>query len=106
MQNNCFICSLPRTTFDNIPNGFHDHKHKEHFVWNYVYFLYNVRFKSRQRLMGMELYVSEQNENNIMWMPLMRSGRLAGSSEQIIDEKLKVLHERLIKTRKALESGV
>jgi len=56
--------------------------------------------------MGMELYVSEQNENNIMWMPLMRSGRLAGSSEQIIDEKLKVLHERLIKTRKALESGV
>lgn len=107
MQNNCFICGLPRTTFDNIPNGFSYHKQKEHNIWNYLFFLYNVRFKGKNKLMGIELYVSDlKNENSIAWIPLMRSGRLSDSGEQVIDERLKLLHTKLAQVRKTLESGL
>ena len=105
IQNNCFICSLPRTTFDNIPNGFMVHKEQEHNTRNYIYFLYNVRFKLRRRLMGMELYVDElKNDRSSSWLPLMRSSRLSDSAEMQLDERLKNLHERFVALRKYLQN--
>ena len=107
MQNNCFICGLPRTTFDNVPNGFTSHKQKEHNIWNYLFFFYNVRFKGIDRLMGIELYVAEmKNENSVSWIPLMRSGRVVESSERILDERLKTFHSKLLQVRKTLEISV
>lgn len=107
IQNNCFICSLPRTTFDNIPNGFTMHKEQEHNIRYYIYFLYNVRFKLRRRLMGMELYVNElRNDSSSSWIPLMRSSRLSDTAEMQLDDRLKSLHERFVALRKHLQSQV
>lgn len=104
MKNTCFICSLPRTTFDNIPNGFAIHKEEEHNTRNYIYFLYNVRFKFRRRLMGIELYVNELRfESSSSWLPMMRSSRLSDTAEMQLDERLKVIEEKFVAIRTTLE---
>lgn len=104
IENSCFICSLPRTNFDNIPNGFEMHKGQEHNTRNFIYFLYNVRFKPQRSLMGIELYVHElKNEKSTSWLPLLRSLRLSHSVEYKIEERLKILHEKFIQLRKTLQ---
>lgn len=105
MENRCFICSLPRTTFDNVTNGFIDHKLKEHNMWNYLYFVYNVRFRKPEKLMGIELYVWEQkSDNSVNWLPLSRSSRLSSTPEEIMDEKLRRAHQKLNNLRRLVES--
>lgn len=104
IENTCFICSLPRTNFDNIPNGFEMHKTKEHNTKNFIYFLYNVRFKPQRNLMGIELYVHElKNDKSTSWLPLLRSLRLNDSVEYRLEERLKVLHEKFVLLRKSLQ---
>lgn len=104
IENTCFICSLPRTNFDNIPNGFEIHKTQEHSTKNYIYFLYNVRYKPQRNLMGIELYVHElKNDKMTSWLPLLRSLRLSHSVEYRLEERLKVLHEKFVALRKSLQ---
>ena len=104
MHDKCFICSLPRTTFDNVSNGFRDHKLREHNMWMYLYFMYNVRFKHKYKLRGIELYVSEQkNDFNVTWMPLMRAARIDRSDEIKLDESLKSTYDKLVELRLQLE---
>ena len=90
MHDKCFIYSLPRTTFDNVSNGFRDHKLREHNMWMYLYFMYNVSFKHKYKLRGIEIDVSEQkNDFNVTMMPLMRAARIDRSDDIKLDESLK-----------------
>lgn len=57
--------------------------------------------------MGIELYVSElKNSQNIGWMPLMRSGRIPHSEEQLIISRLKDFHSNLKHLRETLEKEI
>lgn len=43
-KNLCFLCNLDRYTLDrDTEEGFDDHIAKDHFMWNYVYFIIHLK---------------------------------------------------------------
>ncbi|RHY28978.1 hypothetical protein DYB32_005561 [Aphanomyces invadans] len=54
----CFVCSLSRETFDRVaPVGFEHHIRNEHNLWNYVFLVAHLRFKSENEFDGVEQYL-------------------------------------------------
>ncbi|ETW10527.1 hypothetical protein, variant 1 [Aphanomyces invadans] len=54
----CFVCSLSRETFDRVaPLGFEHHIRNEHNLWNYVFLVAHLRFKSENEFDGVEQYL-------------------------------------------------
>ncbi len=38
----CFICGIDKATLEKQNNTFDNHTRKEHFLWNYIFFLYEL----------------------------------------------------------------
>ncbi|ETV83093.1 hypothetical protein, variant 2 [Aphanomyces astaci] len=54
----CFICNLSRETFDRLaPLGFEHHVKNEHDLWNYVFLVAHLRFKSETEFDGVEQFL-------------------------------------------------
>lgn len=45
MKNICFVCGLNRETFDRFADGYENHHKRDHHLWYYVYYIYNITIK-------------------------------------------------------------
>ena len=91
--NVCFICNLEKYIFLKRSISFEQHIGKDHNMWNYVFFMYNLKRKNIVDMNGIESYIYEKIQNNdITWIPLRRALVL----EQEISEETK-LKDSLIK---------
>jgi len=54
----------------------------EHNLWNYVFFLYNIKRKEPTEYNGIESFVREKLDNQeVSWIPLLRSSVVPDEDE-------------------------
>jgi len=63
LESSCFICDIPKETFDRMPRGFENHTTKEHNFANYLFFLQHLVNKDETEYTGQETYVREKYDN-------------------------------------------
>jgi len=74
MKNNCFICSINRSTFDRQGNGFEVHIRTEHYIWYYLYYIVYLKHKKVSEFTGIEQYVYEKIKlSDISWFPMNKA---------------------------------
>jgi len=77
LQNECFVCGLTRTAFDDsgaTASTFEQHKNKAHYIWNYLSFIQYLKAKDETEYTGVESYVSELLErSSLAWVPVRTS---------------------------------
>lgn len=44
-KNNCFICNISRTEYENNNVNFDSHINVDHCIWNYIYFIQHLKHK-------------------------------------------------------------
>ncbi|KAF0687294.1 Aste57867_20960 [Aphanomyces stellatus] len=85
----CFVCNINRETFDRqSPLGFENHVKNEHYLWNYVFLVAHLRFKSKNEFDGVEqcLWRCIQKED-YSFVPLYHALSLKGKAvDQGIDD--------------------
>ena len=90
-QNNCFICGISRSTFERFMD-FGDHTHKEHNLWNYLYFIVYCTEKydhNNNDLNWIENYVMDKHRAKLYdWLPISRSLTLEAKQEQERNEDI------------------
>lgn len=96
-NNVCFICGLEKYEFDKNADGFENHKKRDHKMWNYLYFMYNIKKKDPTEYNGIESYVSEMMEkDDIKWFPQNQSIILEKSeSNDTIEDKIDSITEQI-----------
>eukprot|EP01017_Pseudomicrothorax_dubius_P023569 TRINITY_DN2514_c0_g2_i2.p1 TRINITY_DN2514_c0_g2~~TRINITY_DN2514_c0_g2_i2.p1 ORF type:complete len:193 (+),score=69.19 TRINITY_DN2514_c0_g2_i2:69-581(+) len=100
MTNTCFICSLHRSEFARVSDGFEPHIERDHNPWNYVYFLYALEKKDETEYNGVESEImAKYNEGDTSWFPMLRALSIPIEEkldlEQIIEEGTKRLMDEL-----------
>ena len=50
IKNKCFICELDKDTCEKNNKNFKEHCEKEHFIWDYAYYMITLRMKDVQDL--------------------------------------------------------
>lgn len=102
-KNICFICSLSKSSFDHLSH-FEMHIDYDHNPWNYLYFIYNIRFKSETERHGLEVYVGDLMAlKDLKWVPMGRAACFKDNSKdkgiwrkiQKIDDDIKAIKERM-----------
>lgn len=77
VKNFCFICGQDRESLDKLrigKSGFTEHIKKEHYMWNYLFYIAYIKDKSETELTGLESYVKAKIEKeDISWFPCDRS---------------------------------
>ncbi|XP_063219999.1 inositol 1,4,5-trisphosphate receptor isoform X2 [Bacillus rossius redtenbacheri] len=98
LKDNCFICGLNRSEFDNKTVSFEDHVQCEHNMWHYLYFIVLVKVKDPTEFTGPESYVYAMvNDKILEWFPRLRAMSLSaeeGEGEQIEYRTLQAQLER------------
>lgn len=74
MLNRCYICNFDRLTFDKSggEGGFERHITKDHYLWEYVYYIVYLDSKDSSDYDGVESHVKgsiEGAEGDISWVP-------------------------------------
>ena len=89
----CFICGIESLVFDRMQrNGFEEHIHEDHYMWNYFYFITYIWEQHKDEDDGFEGYVRECVEkNDIVWFPVNKALRLRNtkSEKDILKSELK-----------------
>ncbi|XP_053377799.1 inositol 1,4,5-trisphosphate receptor type 1-like isoform X4 [Mercenaria mercenaria] len=99
LRNTCFICSLPRSAFDNKSVSFEEHIKIEHNMWHYLNFIVLVKVKKSTEFTGPESYVSEMvKEKNLDWFPRMRAMSLAAEENDGEQNDFRTLQTQLHST--------
>ncbi|CUG89031.1 transmembrane protein, putative [Bodo saltans] len=57
MNTCCFICGLDAEVFEKEGGGFKRHVHRDHNMWQYLYFIYYLRLKDPNDFNGQESFV-------------------------------------------------
>ena len=69
-KNYCFICQLTRDDCLKKNIDFEQHVNKEHFIWNYLYFLTYLHINDPNNFNSIENYVwTKLGEQDITWIP-------------------------------------
>lgn len=75
MVNKCYICGIGK--FDIIKKtekGFLHHYKVDHYMWNYLFYMYNLEQKDINEYNGIETYVHQLiEEEDIKWFPILRA---------------------------------
>ncbi|KAF8571250.1 hypothetical protein P879_00727 [Paragonimus westermani] len=73
-RNNCCVCGLQRSVFEQSGLNFDTHVTQEHNIWHYVCFLILLHSKSREDLTGPESYVFQLLQTrDLSWVPTHRA---------------------------------
>ncbi|EAS05098.2 inositol-triphosphate type 1 protein (macronuclear) [Tetrahymena thermophila SB210] len=73
-KNNCFICNIQRSSFENERINFKKHSQKEHNCWNYLAYIIMLDYKDSNEYDGIEYYVSEKiQKQDMSWFPIGKS---------------------------------
>ncbi|CAG2052998.1 unnamed protein product, partial [Timema podura] len=107
LKDNCFICGLNRSAFDNKTVSFEEHVKCEHNMWHYLYFIVLVKVKDPTEFTGPESYVYAMvKDRNLDWFPRLRAMSLSaeeGEGEQI---EYRTLQTQLEKTQELVSDLV
>uniref|UniRef100_A0A6A7G5P7 Inositol 1,4,5-trisphosphate receptor n=5 Tax=Hirondellea gigas TaxID=1518452 RepID=A0A6A7G5P7_9CRUS len=107
LQNNCFICGLSRSMFDNRDVSYETHIEVEHSMWYYLYFYVLVKEKDRTEFTGPESYVYAMvQEGKMDWFPRMRAMSLNVSEGDTETNEARILNAKLDKTQSLIEDLV
>lgn len=73
-QNNCFICNMSRDDIEKEGDSFQNHIETNHWLWNYVFYMYVLKAKDPTDYTGIEYYISEKVNNesedvDVDWLP-------------------------------------
>jgi len=88
IQNICFVCGHDRETLEKANDaqggvggtGFINHIRKDHYLWNYLFYIAYIQDKEKTEYTGLESYIAEQIENEeISWFPTHRALILKGT---------------------------
>ena len=68
----CFMCGNSREIFDrNTEKGFEYHIRNEHYMWNYVFFIFYLESIPEQSMNGIESYIFRKaSKFELQWMPI------------------------------------
>ncbi|TPP62192.1 ITPR1 [Fasciola gigantica] len=81
-RNNCCVCGLQRTTFEQCGTSFDEHVQREHNIWHYIHFVIYLMRKSSLELTGPESYIRRCLENNeLNWIPRRQTHALESFSD-------------------------
>jgi inositol 1,4,5-triphosphate receptor type 1/inositol 1,4,5-triphosphate receptor type 3 len=59
----CYICGLSREIFDRkSDSGFKTHIKRDHYLWNYLFYLAYLDDKEPTEYTGIETYISKKRE--------------------------------------------
>jgi hypothetical protein len=73
IENVCFICGIDREAFDQSSIKFEVHLRRDHYQWNYLYYITYLRKKDQSEYTGTESYVNERlNRMDLDWFPIQR----------------------------------
>lgn len=71
MKNMCFICGMSRSQADKKNKDFDLHIKTEHYLWNYIFYIYCLRNKDNTDYTGIEYSIAEKLEKeDLSWMPI------------------------------------
>lgn len=70
IKNKCFICDLDKDTCEKNNKNFKEHCEKEHFIWDYAYYMITLRMKDVQDLNAVNSRCKELiSDKQIQWLP-------------------------------------
>ena len=96
MKNKCFICDIERDDFEKEAVSFDNHVKYEHNLWNYVYFMLHIRFKSSLNHNGTESYVYKKFwKDDLSWFPMKRAMGLKKKQEEEEDKVIEMVNKKL-----------
>ncbi|KRW98864.1 MIR motif [Pseudocohnilembus persalinus] len=86
IEDKCFICGNKKTEFDRqSQGGFNQHIRINHYMWNYMFYIAYLDWKTKNDYTGVESYIYEKLQaKDCNWFPLNKAREL-----QNLDEKLK-----------------
>jgi len=104
MKNMCFICGMSRSQADKKNKDFDAHIKNEHFLWNYIFYIYCLRNKDETDYTGIEYSIAEKlDKEDLSWIPIEEecadeeTGKEEDSAEpyfEQIRQKLQTLEHR------------
>ena len=74
-KNKCFICGLSKNDlnkyYSSSENGFSEHIKLDHFLWNYMFAVFNVISGDESNLVFLDNIIKEGYENKVYstWVP-------------------------------------
>ena len=73
MNNKCFICGVKKSEISNYYNqlGFNGHIKLDHYLWNYMFAIFNVMKKNKKNLISLDKIIYENYKKRIFktWIP-------------------------------------
>ena len=101
METKCFICGIPRESFDKIrTKTFTEHIKSSHNMWDYVHLIVYLQQKNITEHNGEELYVFQNYlRRKYDWIPSKRCLEIDDSEEADINQRI---YEQLIQSRNKL----
>lgn len=91
---------MEKYIFDKNSDGFENHINRDHNVWNYVYFMYNLKKKAETEYTGFESYIQDKiDTEDITWIPIGKALSIKDheNEKNKIEEKIKLINKELIK---------
>jgi hypothetical protein len=75
MEGLCYICSISKFDIERkTDTTFKMHIGQDHYMWNYLFYIYNLNKKDKTDYNGIESYVSAKlDQDDIGWFPNGRS---------------------------------
>ena len=72
-NNKCFICGLKKAELSKYYNqlGFNGHIKLDHYLWNYMFAIFNVMKKDKKNLISLDKLIYENYKNKVFktWIP-------------------------------------
>ena len=101
-RNTCYICGLDRELFERNNIDFDVHVKKDHYLWNYIYYIAYLNSRNQADLTGTESYIFKHVEDkNINWLPIHKA---SGIEDEVESQKTRydMIHqlERVYKSIK------
>jgi len=105
IENVCFVCGWDRETLEKYSegkNGFRNHIKKDHYQWNYLFYIAYLKNKDKTDFTGLESYIWDQIENDeINWFPTHKALVLQRNKHGSHGEETNVVLESLKKVDEA-----
>ncbi|EGT46599.1 hypothetical protein CAEBREN_30230 [Caenorhabditis brenneri] len=97
LKNNCFICGLDRSRFDNRSVTFETHRETEHNIWHYLFYIVMLQIKDETEFTGPESYVAQcVKDRNLDWFPRMQALSLQDSELDSDQSEMKQMKDLVL----------
>ncbi|EGR33077.1 MIR domain protein [Ichthyophthirius multifiliis] len=112
----CFICGIERFLYffqyiqkpqinnkrelleRQLDQGFEQHIKKDHYLWNYIFYIANINHKKPTEFTGIESYIYQKiQEQDNQWFPIQKTLLLSQQNNQKNEEEnLEILKQEVI----------